>query len=358
MDRVLIMMEREDTGRELAHWFEGSFQVAIRPARPDALDSEFDLAVVDDPVRERLEAPIQWRRRDAAPVLLPVLLVTSPSHLPECARHLGNSVDDLILAPVEKTELLVRAAALVSARRRSLEHAGRSDTWLTAVSTLARRVVRSQQLEEVIDEALNSILEIAQPTVVVIFQCRNESLHPLGSRAIDDQYRHDDMLVHRVGECLCGLAAEKAEPAYSADILSDPRCTWKECRQAGLKSFVALPLLVRREVIGVLGLGDLSHRDFRIQAPFLETVAATVTLSIQNALYAEQSREYSKNLEKIVAERTTQLKEKNQELERANSELRDANTMLERMNKLFVGRELRIKNLKEELERLRNRGIS
>jgi PAS domain S-box-containing protein len=53
----------------------------------------------------------------------------------------------------------------------------------------------------------------------------------------------------------------------------------------------------------------------------------------------EKIREYSENLEQKVKERTADLEEKTKELER--------------FNKLFVGRELRIKELKEEVERLK-----
>ncbi|MFI1770826.1 PAS domain-containing protein [Thalassobellus citreus] len=52
-------------------------------------------------------------------------------------------------------------------------------------------------------------------------------------------------------------------------------------------------------------------------------------------------KNYNDNLEELVKERTKEIQEKNE--------------MLEKMNKLFVGRELRMKELKEELKKLKEK---
>lgn len=69
---------------------------------------------------------------------------------------------------------------------------------------------------------------------------------------------------------------------------------------------------------------------------------------ITDRVLAEQKLEvYQKNLENLVKRRTS-------DLNKRNSELKEKNLELEKYNDLFVGREYRIKELKEEIKRLKN----
>jgi signal transduction histidine kinase len=119
-----------------------------------------------------------------------------------------------------------------------------------------------------------------------------------------------------VGECLCGLAALKNEPIYSIDIFCDPRCTWEECKKAGLRSFAALPLYSRGQAIGVLGVASGTERDFEEQSDFLETLAGQVAIALQNALLYKQVERHAEKLEERVAERTEELRDTQEQLVR------------------------------------------
>ena len=89
---------------------------------------------------------------------------------------------------------------------------------------------------------------------------------------------------------MCGLAVRLGQPLYSRDIFTDVRCTWEECKKAGLRSFAALPLRQREAIIGVLGLASRTERDFEPQAEFLEALAGTVAVSLQNARLFEETK--------------------------------------------------------------------
>ena len=106
---------------------------------------------------------------------------------------------------------------------------------------------------------------------------------------------------HRVGECLCGLAVANSQSIFSQDINIDPRCTWEECRQAGLNSFAAIPLRAEKETIGVLALGSYKNRDFSRQQNFLEALATQITLGLNNAFLYEQVQSQASELEEKLA---------------------------------------------------------
>jgi len=145
---------------------------------------------------------------------------------------------------------------------------------------------------------------------------------------------------HEVGNCLCGLAAAEGEPIYSHDIRTDIRCTMEECKMAGVHSVAALPLRSGGEVLGVFYVGSFSHRDLQAEREFLEAAAGELAIALNNAMLMEQARRHTQELEMLVQERTKNLESKIKEIER--------------MNKLFVDRELKMVELKEEIAGLGN----
>jgi len=125
------------------------------------------------------------------------------------------------------------------------------------------------------------------PDLALVFVSEGEELHLRGARASRPEHQHRGRVLHRTGECLCGLAVAEGVAVYSADIRTDARCSWQECRQAGLVSFAALPLRSAERVFGVLGIASATRRDFSERAAFLETLADTVAAHLSNALLYE-----------------------------------------------------------------------
>lgn len=99
---------------------------------------------------------------------------------------------------------------------------------------------------------------------------------------------------------------------------------------------MSIPLAIKNNLVGLVNLGKREFETPFKQADlrFLYILAEQVALGIENAgLY--------RKLEAKVEERTNNLKEKTEKLER--------------MNKLFVDRELRMRELKEEIKELKRK---
>ena len=62
-----------------------------------------------------------------------------------------------------------------------------------------------------------------------------------------------------------------------------------------------------------------------------------------------------KQMEESIQQRTAELEQKSQELADANARLKKETEKLERINKLFVNRELRMKELKQEIKELKEK---
>jgi len=122
MSRILLLLAHRGNRRLLADWLATRYQVVL-PESERALEEPFDLGIVDGPALDRLGKWVQAFKKAAHPDLLPFLLVTHRQGVGMATRHLWESVDELIISPIEKAELQARVELLLRARQLSLQNA-------------------------------------------------------------------------------------------------------------------------------------------------------------------------------------------------------------------------------------------
>jgi PAS domain S-box-containing protein len=180
----------------------------------------------------------------------------------------------------------------VTERKRTEQTLKQQTAELSALYSLSRDVTATLDLGQTVSAALEGMLDAARPSMAFLFVREGERLNLMQVQPPDARQRMAMIPEHRVGECMCGLAVKEGRPLYSRNIFDDPRCTWDECKKAGMKSFAALPLRSGDGIIGVIGLSSDEERDFESQARFLETLAGQVSIGISNALlYGAAQRE-------------------------------------------------------------------
>ncbi len=141
--RVLLLLDQREN-RSLLEAELGDRHEVVPAAGDDALDGEFDLCVLDGRSLDRLWERVQRRKAREQPVFLPVLLVTSRPGVKMITRHVWRSVDELVVAPVEKAELRARLEVLLRARSLSVDLLRRAEE----AHTLAGRLrEKSAELE-------------------------------------------------------------------------------------------------------------------------------------------------------------------------------------------------------------------
>lgn len=206
---------------------------------------------------------------------------------------------------------------------------------MEALNKLCREAINSKDVSGVVSMALDKIMTACAPDLALCYTRSGDFLTLLGAVPMSNEYRNKK---EKVGGCLCGIAAEKGISVFSEDIHKDGRCTEQECKKAGIRSFAALPLMQDGIIVGVLGIASRSPRNFDAEKEFLEILASTVGVVLQNAFLIEKIRGQSDMLEEKVRARTLELEERNAELQR--------------FNKLFVDREFRIKELRDQIKDL------
>jgi GAF domain-containing protein len=143
----------------------------------------------------------------------------------------------------------------ITERKQAEEELRQRAEQLTALNTLAREIARTLSLEQRATAAISETVRTIQPDAAFIFVRDGENLNLAGLGPQGVQVKFGEMPEHRVGACICGLAVKEGKSLYSRNIFEDNRCTWEECKKAGLRSFAALPLRIADETIGVIRIG-------------------------------------------------------------------------------------------------------
>ena len=123
MSRILLLLENQENRRLLEEILAPRHELsaAVIP------DIAFDLAIVDGPSLKKHGEYLVIHKHEEEPVLFPVLLATARQHVGLFTGPLLKLVDEVVLTPVEKVELIARVEMLLRARRLSLELRLRKD---------------------------------------------------------------------------------------------------------------------------------------------------------------------------------------------------------------------------------------
>ncbi|HVH46195.1 MAG TPA: SpoIIE family protein phosphatase [Labilithrix sp.] len=123
MRRILLLVEHTENRRLLAEWLALNYEVLV-PESPTTLDVPFDLGIVDAPSLERYGRWIEAIKSATHPVFLPFLAVIPRRGMSSInTGRAWERVDELIVSPVEKQELLARVENLLRGRALSLANA-------------------------------------------------------------------------------------------------------------------------------------------------------------------------------------------------------------------------------------------
>jgi diguanylate cyclase (GGDEF)-like protein len=152
------------------------------------------------------------------------------------------------------------------------------------------------------DEVLQRILAIArdyfhlQNAAILLL---DEEMQQLWVRSQIGWDEGQDTIRLGLGEGLTGAAALKKQPIYAPDVRKDPRYI---CATKSTRSELALPLLVRDEVVGVLDCQSTRLDHFDKETIDLLTLFSTqASMALQNARLYTLERQRARQLEAINA---------------------------------------------------------
>lgn len=161
------------------------------------------------------------------------------------------------------------------------------------LSDLGRRLAESFDPLEVGQQIVESVRQLCGVLVATVYQLEpsSDTLIILATSGEMEPYRH--MLALPSGMGVAGLAVQRRQPVVTPDFRTDSRLTYTSEVRARLDSVpyqavLAVPLLVKDEIIGALAMGDRAGREFDTA-----TLEVAQTFASQAALALEKARMYT-----------------------------------------------------------------
>lgn len=214
----------------------------------------------------------------------------------------------------------------------------RANEELTKINRIIHISSSTIDLNDLLDKVLDQAIEITnlEGGTICLFESGNTLKKTCYQPKSTESFCGLSGISIQAGNCLCGNCAFTGKPLVLPDRASVLKYSSTEILQKEKINFhAAYPFMSKGVCLGILCVYTHTEqkpdeRNLRL----LETLTKEVALAIENALLFQE-------LEQRVNDRT--------------SELEQANKELEEVNDLFIGREFRIIELKEEIDQLKRK---
>lgn len=148
LPRLLVLVGHQENRRLLTNWLSQHYQVVI-PRSSEDLEQGFDLAILDTYALQQLFTKIKARKEAERPLYLPTLLIASREDSAALDPKVWQTIDEVLVTPIQKSELRLRLDVLLRVRQLGVELAHSNQD-------LKREIVERQVAEQRLKEVLST----------------------------------------------------------------------------------------------------------------------------------------------------------------------------------------------------------
>lgn len=235
---------------------------------------------------------------------LPIILLTGLDDQSLALHAVRDGAQDYILKQHVDGYLLNRSIRYAIERQRSEEALAWRNKELTLLHEFSERVGQSLELAEVLDRALEELLSLEfldqerERGAIFLMESQPERLQVAVSRGLPEDLPCLQRSV-KVGECLCGLAAEKEEIIIAGFDDPDGHHAFRSLQMPCHRN-VCVPMELHDEVIGVFTLWvDEDREVIKTEKRIFKAIARQIAMAVENARLYEEARRQALELNSL-----------------------------------------------------------
>lgn len=251
-------------------------------------------------------------------------------------------LNTIVLKNEKYLQAIVRNITEKKEQERNIVRKNKDLDFLYSTSQILSKTSDPVTFGEKLIESIEKVFKYENIAVIIVDEVSQNliplviSAHGKGKNFLekDKQYILSKQL--KVGEGIVGWVIKNGKSVCLGNIHKDKRYY---AMRPNIKSELCVPLIAGRKVIGALNVeSKISDAYNENDVQLLNSLAGSAAILLENLKLLEKVKEYSITLEEKVKKRTRELELKNVELD---------NSL-----KVFVGRELTIKRLHNEISKL------
>ncbi len=176
-----------------------------------------------------------------------------------------------------------------------------SNKELSALNIISSTVSQTLNLQEILDRSLKVILELTHSSAGWIFLVdreRETEMKLSAHQGLSRKFVEEELKLPQVN-CLCREVVESKQPLL-LDVTNCPGLKSSTILEERLQCHIAIPLISKDEVLGVMNLGWQSERDFsERELEFFSSVGNEIGIAVDNALLFEDVEKAKEKLQRL-----------------------------------------------------------
>jgi diguanylate cyclase (GGDEF)-like protein/PAS domain S-box-containing protein len=181
----------------------------------------------------------------------------------------------------------------ITEHKHAEEEVGRYTKQLEALFNIGATVSRTLNLEELLDNVLDTVLMVMGVEVGGIFLLDEQTSKLLlrAHRGMSPEFARK-METVSVGDGFIGQVAKSGKPILAEDVSADSKLSRLKKMGDGIQSFAAVPIMAKEKILAVMGVGSRKYRKFPDwEMLMLDTIANQIGMAIENAQLYEHALE-------------------------------------------------------------------